>query len=900
MNKNILNISVFILALVLILSVNGAALADELIFPPSLTTIEAEAFMGDTSLDRVTIPSGVTAIKARTFANSSLQSITIPSSVRSVAADAFSGTTPNIYVEDINSLSGNLAGTVYLTGNSTISSSVSYSGATLVVNAGVTLTVTGSLQGTNLIIYGTVVNRGTLRITNEITTLGSGLLSVQNTNTVTELPHNSFYGGLKFSLGTGVQVLVTDEDGNTRTVTVIGTGSHTADVTTAGERVRFCFIPSVTGSYTIYSSDSVDTYVHLINASGVEIAHDDDSLGNRQFKLSYDLTAGNVYFYDVRYYHETSTGTIPFELKYNDPGQVSTEITSHPLNVTATANQMVSFHVEATGSDLTYQWQKMFPVRDTWENTTMGGDTTDTLSFQALLSYSDWEFRCVVTGSDGVSVYSNPASLTFFRSLIMGDNFAHILYSNTQERLLFVPNISGTYTLRSTGSDDPQVYLYDEAGNQLAYNNDGPTDSNFLLSYTLTANTRYYYDISFCDSQKNGYIYLMLTADSGPVITRQPLNVSTSAGETVSFSVTAEGTGTLTYQWQEQTAGSSAWQNSTGSGNRTNRLSFTAQSSHNGKKYRCVVTDGNGFSAISAEVPLYIQSASEPVYRALLIAEAHDEGTQARPQFRESVNLLNNMLQAVTGPTGGKYMIHGGNNEYEDASPTEILSAISSAFAGAKQNDVSLFFIGAHGVSSVDGEWGGAIGTVRSSEGRSSILVEGRYNDLSNFLLIKELAEALSKVPGKVIVLIDTCGSGAGIYEANSAAAGSREDYDSERFAQHVIRTFAAADEEMTEISDLTGELRVMNKFYVLTGAAHKELGHAHWTLGGYLAQGIAGGVGTYGPMPADTDPADGIVTQQEVYSYAYDFTIRSLWQFGQTQTISVYPENSSYQMFAR
>ena len=48
--------------------------------------------------------------------------------------------------------------------------------------------------------------------------------------------------------------------------------------------------------------------------------------------------------------------------------------------------------------------------------------------------------------------------------------------------------------------------------------------------------------------------------------------------------------------------------------------------------------------------------------------------------------------------------------------------------------------------------------------------------------------------------------------------------------------------------------------------------------------------------MPADNNPADGIVTLQELYRYVYDYVI----EYENAQHVQVYPENSSYQMFTR
>ncbi len=56
----------------------------------------------------------------------------------------------------------------------------------------------------------------------------------------------------------------------------------------------------------------------------------------------------------------------------------------------------------------------------------------------------------------------------------------------------FTPSTSGTYYFYSTGSYDTYGYLYDANGSQLTYNDDAGAGSNFLISYSCTANTTYY------------------------------------------------------------------------------------------------------------------------------------------------------------------------------------------------------------------------------------------------------------------------------------------------------------------------------------------------------------------------------------------------------------------------
>ena len=81
-------------------------------------------------------------------------------------------------------------------------------------------------------------------------------------------------------------------------------------------------------------------------------------------------------------------------------------------------------------------------------------------------------------------------------------------------------------------------------------------------------------------------------------ITSQPQDAEAKIGSTVSFAVTASGTG-LTYQWQVSTNGGSTWANTRATGNTTNKITATATEAMNGYKYRCRITDNNGASILS-------------------------------------------------------------------------------------------------------------------------------------------------------------------------------------------------------------------------------------------------------------------------------------------------------------
>lgn len=84
----------------------------------------------------------------------------------------------------------------------------------------------------------------------------------------------------------------------------------------------------------------------------------------------------------------------------------------------------------------------------------------------------------------------------------------------------------------------------------------------------------------------------ILQAGTAPAITTQPAAITVAAGKTASFSVTATGTATLTYQWRKDGV------NVSGATARTYTTPITT-SAYNGVKYQVYIT--NGYGAITSK-----------------------------------------------------------------------------------------------------------------------------------------------------------------------------------------------------------------------------------------------------------------------------------------------------------
>ncbi len=270
-------------------------------------------------------------------------------------------------------------------------------------------------------------------------------------------------------------------------------------------------------------------------------------------------------------------------------------------------------------------------------------------------------------------------------------------------------------------------------------------------------------------------------------------------------------------------------------------------------------------------------------YRALLVGEVNFSFETAN-RNRGDTELIRGMLANVRGPEGGRYAC----TVELDLSRDGIRSAIERTFAGADANDVSLFFIATHGVTNLEsGDWAGALLTVETP---------GESDD---YLLLGELADWLKAVPGKVIVVLGSCGSGAAIVNNGRLSftpdAGGRADRS---FSEAVIRCFEEADRSLRADEPQTGEF-CESKFCVLTAAAHQE---SSWGQEGYNPYNYFPyyfALGADVGMPADSD-ADNTVTLNEMYQYCLENAAGPYYD-GESyyyQHTQVYPENSSYPLF--
>ena len=187
---------------------------------------------------------------------------------------------------------------------------------------------------------------------------------------------------------------------------------------------------------------------------------------------------------------------------------------------------------------------------------------------------------------------------------------------------------------------------------------------------------------------------------------------------------------------------------------------------------------------------------------------------------------------------GQRYDIAG---PYGDMSKAQLFSAIDRQFANATQDDVSILYICAHGYASfgVSGEYAFAV-------------------DRTHFVTGSELMSRLEKIPGKVVLVLDSCHSG-GFIDTNATRLESENGRIAVIASSHrsTVSSYWNVTQRQTSVDFYT--------YALLQGFGFNEAEG----IGG--ARGWIANAGLYADQLGD---GDGQVTLREWFDFAYTQTV--------------------------
>jgi hypothetical protein len=205
-------------------------------------------------------------------------------------------------------------------------------------------------------------------------------------------------------------------------------------------------------------------------------------------------------------------------------------ITVQPQPRIAPTNGLASFSISVCGTPpFSYQWQ--------FEQTDIPGATNATLDLINLSPAHAGNYRVRVSNAAG-SVFSDSASLVV--------QFPPFIITHPQAATS-IRDQSATFTVQAGGTA-PFSYQWRFNGQNIL----GATNSTLLLENLTTAQGGYYSALVFNSAGSAASAEALLTVLIPATITKQPTNTTVRVLTTpvsVTFSVTAVGTGVLRYQW---------------------------------------------------------------------------------------------------------------------------------------------------------------------------------------------------------------------------------------------------------------------------------------------------------------------------------------------------------------
>ena len=335
--------------------------------------------------------------------------------------------------------------------------------------------------------------------------------------------------------------------------------------------------------------------------------------GTASFKLPSNLNYNGwnreYYVYmiaeDVNGVHESDYASAPYRIGRPAISTTAPTITTQPQNKTVNAGTTAAFSVRATGEGtLSYQWQSRKNADAEWSNSGQSGAKTANLSVNATAGLDGWQFRCVVRNSNGQTTVSNTVTLTVNPAITTQPKDVEVV-AGTVAKFTVAASAKAPITYRWQSRRDSSS----------SWTNSGQSGARTAtLSVNATAGLNgWQFRCIVKDGSGREIISRAATLSVVPMkITTQPKNTSVTVGSVAKFTVAAEGSGTLTYQWQSRRNSSANWAYSSQSGATTNTLSVSTTPGLNGWQFRCIVRDSSGRQVVSNAATLTVSLGVAP------------------------------------------------------------------------------------------------------------------------------------------------------------------------------------------------------------------------------------------------------------------------------------------------
>lgn len=290
-------------------------------------------------------------------------------------------------------------------------------------------------------------------------------------------------------------------------------------------------------------------------------------------------------------------------------------IIDQPKDAICNVGDTVTFHCKVSDGAYVFQWQ--YTTNGViWVDLSSSGNATDTVT----ITTSDNDmikrrlYRCRISNRDD---YRNAVYTNLVKIYAIDQDICIIKEPEEHPQVL----VGQTLVLSVSVQGTPDSYIWQYSTGLGQWSDCDSADPGYNTS-TISVNIDQYRAramIFRCKITKGDRVIYTRPSIPKPIatslITVQPTDTAiTAVGETVSFSVTAVGTGTLTYKWQYRVRDVSlGWGDSGMTGNATNTVTFEASSSRVTYEYRCIVMDSARSYAVDISDPVHVEVKPLPV-----------------------------------------------------------------------------------------------------------------------------------------------------------------------------------------------------------------------------------------------------------------------------------------------
>ena len=479
-------------------------------------------------------------------------------------------------------------------------------------------------------------------------------------------------------------------------------------------------------------------------------------------------------------------------------------------------------------TEIAYQWQSSADGGQTW--TDLAGQKDSMLAFEVTKENKDHLFRCAVWVN---SLHlAAPAVRLNVESEEGGEVADNTVVSNGKPKISISPKINkvsvgadAVFTATVSNAEGEVLYQwqYSKNGGKSWKNASYPGSDTAVMTVNVTSTIAKKYTFR-CIAKVNGK---KVTSKTAQIFALKGKASATDVvmGQKVKFSVSAYNYGgtKAKYQWQVSKDGGQTWSKYKIKGYNTKKITVTITSSNVAWLYRCRVKGKNGThysDPLGVKVP--------PRRLAVIVANSNYYYLNYLPGVYKDGTAMSGALRAM----GWDVML------VRDATVSEMDNAIRSHFGGSRPDDKCLFFYSGHG-SEDTGSTAGAMCGINYRGSSSDLYYPAQLRDT-----------LLSCTSGQVTILMDSCGSGAGVY-SNSAGA--------KNFTKGVMKAFKGFLIDRNGVK--TGEL-LNKRFAVLAACAYGDV-----SQDGYLYEGS----GPYGDSCCRLDRG-GVFTYSLIRSMGCDY----------------------------